>query len=390
VAPDPSSRSAELAAATGTLRERYEAELAQRGYRADAAQLRALEHLEALRAQLLAAPPHARWLRWRWRRQPAPAGLGLYLYGGVGRGKTWLMDLFYDSLAPLPRERSHFHHFMRDVHAALRTLRRRHSPLDAVAAVLARRARVLCLDELYVADIADAMILGGLFEALLRRQVRLVITSNLPPRELYRDGLQRVRFLPAIALLERALELVPVDGGVDYRLAQLRARPIYLDSTAGDSNARLQVLFDALAGEHGDEHAILEIQGRALRTLRRRGDVVWFDFRTLCEGARSPSDYVEIALEFRTVLLSDVPVFRDSAQDDAARRFIALIDEFYDQGTKLVLSAAAPPQALYRAQRLQFEFQRASSRLVEMQTDAYLARPHRAAPASAADPTRVT
>jgi cell division protein ZapE len=361
----------------GPLRSRYALELAQRGYRADAAQDRAIERLEALRARLLAVPRRPWWLR--WRPAPGPAGSGLYLYGGVGRGKTWLMDLFYESLGSLPRERSHFHHFMRAVHAGLRQQRARRSPLDAVAAALAARARVLCLDELYVADIADAMILGSLFEALLRRQVQLVITSNLPPHELYRDGLQRSRFLPAIATLERALELVPVDGGVDYRLVQLRARPIYLDSAAADSAARMRALFDALAAKHTDAPAMIQILGRPVPALRRSGDVVWFDFATLCEGARSQNDYVEIAQEFRTVLLSAVPVFTDAAQDDAARRFIALVDEFYDQGTKLVLSAAAPPEALYRAQRLRFEFQRASSRLVEMQTEAYLARAHRSA-----------
>jgi cell division protein ZapE len=360
---------------TGPLRARYAAELTQRGYRADAAQDYALERLEALRARVLAAP--RRWWWSGWRQRPAPSSSGIYLYGGVGRGKTWLMDLFYDSLAPLPRERRHFHHFMRDVHEGLAQLHSRRSPLDAVAGALAARARVLCLDELFVADIADAMILGALFEALLRRRVYLVITSNVPPRELYRDGLQRERFRPAIALLERALELVPVDGDVDYRLLQLRARPIYLDSTAPDSAARMQALFDLLAGERGDEHSMLQIQGRPLPTLRRRGEVVWFDFATLCEGPRSQTDYVEIALEFRTVLLSSVPVFLDATQDDAARRFIALVDEFYNQGTKLVLSAAAPPAALYRAERLRFEFRRASSRLVEMQTEEYLARPHR-------------
>jgi cell division protein ZapE len=357
---------------------RYRVELAQRGYRADAAQDLALERLEALRARLLDVPRRPWWSR--WRQAPGLAGSGIYLHGGVGRGKTWLMDLFHDSLGSLPRERSHFHHFMRDVHAKLGQVRHRRSPLDAVAAAIAARARVLCLDELYVADIADAMILGGLFEALLRRQVQLVITSNRPPHELYRGGLQRSRFLPAIALLERALELVPVDGDVDYRLAQLRARPIYLDSTAADTAARMQALFDALSGEQGDAPAMIEILGRPIPALRRSGDIVWFEFGTLCEGARSQNDYVELAQEFRTVLLSAVPVFTDEAQDDAARRFIALVDEFYDQGTKLVLSAAAAPEALYRAQRLRFEFQRASSRLVEMQTEAYLARAHRGAP----------
>ncbi|HXN11089.1 MAG TPA: cell division protein ZapE [Steroidobacteraceae bacterium] len=386
MAPDPTTRTSEATAATaaGPLRTRYEAELAQRGYRLDAAQQQAVGRLEALRTRLLAAPRRPWWSRWRAARRGS-AGPGVYLYGGVGRGKTWLMDLFYDSLGALPRERSHFHHFMRDVHTTLRALRRRRAPLEAVAAGLAERARVVCLDELYVADIADAMILGALFEALLRRDVQLVITSNLPPQGLYRDGLQRSRFLPAIELLERTLELVPVDGAIDYRLAQLRARPIYLDSVAGDSRERMQSLFEALAGEHGLGPAALEIQGRPVRALRRRGDVVWFDFPTLCEGARSQTDYVELAMEFRTVLLSDVPVFVDATQDDAARRFIALVDEFYDQGTKLVLSAAAAPAALYRAQRLKFEFQRASSRLVEMQTEEYLARPHRAAVATPGD-----
>ncbi len=357
----------------------------QRGYRVDAAQQRAIVRLEALRARLLAATTRPWWSRWRTPR--GSAGPGIYLYGGVGRGKTWLMDLFYDSLGALPRERSHFHHFMRDVHASLRALRHRRAPLDAVAAGFAARARVWCLDELYVADVADAMILGTLFEALLRRQVQLVITSNLPPQQLYRDGLQRSRFLPTIALLERALELVPVDGPTDYRLAQLRSRPIYFDSTAGDSRERMQSLYESLSGDRGTEPVMLEVQGRTVRALRRHGDVVWFDFRTLCAGARSQDDYVEIAMEFRTVLLSDVPVFEDATQDDAARRFIALVDEFYDQGTKLVVSAAAAPAALYRAQRLQFEFQRSSSRLVEMQGEDYLARPHRTAPATPGGPS---
>jgi cell division protein ZapE len=386
VAPDPTTRSSEAgAAAAAPLRSRYEAELAQRGYQADRAQQQAIVRLEALRTRLLAATPRPWWSR--WRTPLGSAGPGIYLYGGVGRGKTWLMDLFYDSLGALPRERSHFHHFMRDVHASLRALRQRRAPLDAVAAGFAERARVLCLDELYVADIADAMILGTLFEALLRREVQLVITSNLPPRGLYRDGLQRSRFLPTIALLERALELVPVDGATDYRLAQLRARPIYFDSAALDSRERMLWTYETLAGVRGADPLMLEIQGRAVRALGRRGDVVWFDFPTLCEGPRSHGDYVEISMEFRTVLLSDVPVFEDATQDDAARRFIALVDEFYDQGTKLVLSAAAAPAALYRAQRLQFEFQRASSRLVEMQGEEYLARPHRSARATPGGPS---
>ena len=238
------------------------------------------------------------------------------------------------------------------------------------------RARVLCLDELYVSDIADAMILGALFEELLRQGVTLVFTSNLPPSQLYRDGLQRARFLPAIALLEGALDVLPLDGGIDYRLRQLRQARIYLDSTAADTTARLETLFRQLAGEHGDPGAELQVQGRRLRARRRSSDVVWFDFATLCTGARSQVDYIEIARDFHTVFVSDVPRLGE-ADDNAARRFIALVDEFYDQGVKLVLSAAAEPALLYGGERLRFEFQRTQSRLVEMQSEEYLARAHR-------------
>jgi cell division protein ZapE len=304
---------------------------------------------------------------------------GVYLWGGVGRGKTWLMDLFYDSLPLRARRRSHFHHFMRDIHEQLRQIGARRDPLDLVARRIARQARILCLDELYVDDIVDAMLLGGLFEALLRYDVLLVITSNLPPRELYRDGLQRSRFLPAIALLERALDVLAVDGGVDYRLRQLQRRPIYLVSHAADSTAQLQSLFDELAGEHGARETELRVSGRRLRALRRRGDVVWFSFAALCEAPFGANDYADIAHVFSTVLLSDVPAFTTPEQDNAARRFIALIDEFYDQGVKLVLSAAAPPAELYRGELLQLGFRRTASRLVEMQTESYLARPRRGA-----------
>jgi len=381
-----------------TLRQRYQRELAAHGYQPDAAQSAAIERLEALRARLLGEPRIGLWARLRRRLGPAAdagaaavAGAvvgagsgpgtgghrGLYLWGGVGRGKTWLMDLFYQSLPPPARQRSHFNRFMAEVHRQLRQIGARREPLRLLARRMARHTRVLCLDELQVSDIVDAMLLGALFEALLQHGVLLVITSNLAPRELYRDGLQRERFLPAIALLERDLEVLHVDGGVDYRLRQLQRRPIYLDSRAADSSAQLQALFDALAGEHGDSATELRIGGRKLRALRRRGDVVWFSFATLCQGARSPADYVDIAHEFHTVVLSDVPVFTEPQQDDEARRFIALIDELYDQGVKLALSAAAPPAELYRGERLQLEFRRTASRLIEMQTESYLARPRR-------------
>jgi len=364
-----------------TLHERYARELAARGYQADAAQCAALAPLEALRTQALERGRLSFWRRLLsrafWRGGTQRGTSGVYLYGGVGRGKTMLMDLFYDSLPQLGRRRCHFHHFMRDVHERLRQQSARRAPIAAVARALAAHTQVLCLDELYVSDIADAMILAGLFEGLLRHGVLLVITSNQAPHELYRDGLQRSRFLPTIALLEHRLVQCPLDGGVDYRLRQLQRAAIYLDSRDSDSSARLQRLFTELAGEGGHSRTEVVILGRTVAAVRCRADVVWFDFQTLCASARSQNDYVDLAQEFRTVLVSDVPVFSTPEQDDAARRFIALVDEFYDQGTKLVLSAAAPPAELYRSGRLQLEFQRTSSRLIEMQSAAYLARTRR-------------
>jgi cell division protein ZapE len=213
----------------------------------------------------------------------------------------------------------------------------------------------------------------------LRQGVWLVITSNQAPADLYKDGLQRSRFLPTIAMLERELEQFPLAGQQDYRLRQLQRAPIYLDSNASDSQAQLQRLFATLAGEEGDTRQSLSILGRTLPVVRCRGDVAWFEFDVLCEGSRSQNDYADLAQEFRTIMLSHVPIFSAPEQDDAARRFIALVDEFYDQGTKLILTAAAPPQELYRGQRLAAAFQRTASRLVEMQTPVYLARPRREA-----------
>jgi cell division protein ZapE len=360
----------------GDLDAAYRHALRERGHAADPAQLRAIAALEGLRLRLHEPAPRGALRDWlAGRRGAAPAIRGAHLWGGVGRGKTFLMDLFHAHVG-VPARRSHFHHFMRDVHARLRGLRDREDPLLEVAEGIARDCRVQCLDELFVGDIADAMILGGLFAALIERGVTLVCTSNQPPAELYRDGLQRQRFLPAIALLERHTELVHVDGGRDYRLRELERASLYLDSGAADAEAQLAERFTALAGHPGEQGGEITVEGRRIATRCRAEDVAWFDFAELCAGPRGTADYVEIASEYHAVLVSAVPVF-DATQDDAARRFVALVDEFYDRGVKLVVSAAAPPERIYAGERLRFEFARTASRLVEMQSHAYLAEPHR-------------
>lgn len=366
-----------------TLRTLYAQEVRNRGFGEDAAQLAAVQKLDALRERLIAQSrseqSFATRLLGRFRKSGPRAERtperGLYMWGGVGRGKTWLMDLFYQSLPFSDKRRRHFHRFMHDVHAELKSLSQHEAPLEIVADRIAEHARVLCFDELYVSDIADAMILGTLFDGLFRRGVTLVVTSNLPPRELYRNGLQRQRFVPAIDLIERHTETINVDSGVDYRLRQLTQAGTYLLSGEPDTVSRLQALFHELAD--GDEvSGSIEIEEREIPVVRASDTAVWFDFAAVCEGPRSQRDYIEIAREYQSVIVSGVPVF-DAFREDAARRFIALIDELYDRSVNLVLSAAARPHDLYRGERLRHEFLRAVSRLTEMQSEEYLAREHR-------------
>ncbi len=365
--------------ASTSLHERYARELSERGWQSDAAQLAAVTRLERLRGELVERQ-RGLGLFGRLRRQlglarSTGAPRGVYLWGGVGRGKTWLMDLFYDSLGTVPRRRRHFHHLMRDVHAGLATIRQHGEPVRLLARGLARRATLWCLDELQVTDIADAMLLGGLFEELLRQGVTLVITANVPPAGLYRDGLQRARFLPAIAMLERELDLLEVDAGADYRLRQLRRAPVYLIATDAATPARLAALFAELAGVRAEHARHIELNGRTLTANKRAGGVIWFGFANICESARSAMDYAELAQDFHTVFVTDIPRLT-ALRDDAARRLIIMVDEFYDRGVKLVVSAAAAPADLYRGERLSFDFRRTASRLAEMQSEEYLARAH--------------
>lgn len=363
------------------LRELYTQQLAERDFRADRAQLAAVEKLDDLRRRLVASreansSPLRRLLGGLGRSSAREPERGVYLWGGVGRGKTWLMDLFFQSLPFVERRRRHFHRFMHDVHAELKGLQNRASPLELVAEQIARDTRVLCFDELFVTDIADAMILGNLFEGLFKRGVTLVATSNVRPGDLYKDGLQRQRFLPAIDLIERHVDVLGVDGGTDYRLRQLKQAGTYLLSNAPDSVQRLEALFAELSDHGGYTSGSIEIEGRAIPVVRQNGSAVWFNFSALCSGPRSQDDYIEIAREFQSVIVSNVPVF-DSLRENEARRFIALVDELYDRNVNLIISAAAPPTELYCGDRLSFQFERTQSRLIEMQSEEYLAREHR-------------
>ena len=349
----------------------------------DPAQMDCARRLDELRAALIAPTAHGGMLdslrdllKLGAASDAQPPVRGLYIWGSVGRGKTFLMDLFFESLPPELARRSHFYRFMRDVHARLRALKEVENPLQQVAADLARDARVLCFDELFVSDIGDAMILGTLFEALFDRGVTLVATSNVPPDQLYKDGLQRQRFLPAIALLQRQCQVFRLDGGVDYRLRHLTQNGTYLEAAAPDTPARLENLFEALSGVVAAP-ATLDVEGRPIVARRAAPDMVWFEFGEICDGPRSQNDYIDLAHDYHTVFISDVPVFGANGED-AARRFIMLVDEFYDRGVKLVLSAAAAPTGLYQGERLRFEFERTASRLIEMQSAEYLARQHRA------------
>jgi len=299
---------------------------------------------------------------------------GLYLWGGVGRGKTWLMDLFYQSLPDHGKKRIHFHHFMAKVHKALAARPNASDPLPDIAREWAEQCRVLCFDEFFVSDIADAMLLSGLLRAMFELGVTLVATSNVAPDDLYRDGLQRAKFLPAIDALKKHTLSIHVEGERDFRLRHLQRSKIYLQPLDERAETSLEAAYRRLAGNGRDvDH--LRVNGRSIKARHCGDGVIWFGFDALCEQARSTADYIEIAHEFNTVILSDVPAL-DETNADAARRFINLIDEFYDRNVKLLISAAKPLDGLYSGKRLEFEFQRTASRLTEMQSNDYLSQPH--------------
>ncbi len=348
----------------------YEAELKARGYHSDPAQLRAVQALERC-AREWAEFKQARSnpLKKLINRRPIPRGV--YMYGGVGRGKSFLMDCFYQSVPLRRKTRLHFHEFMREVHRELADLQGTVNPLDALGERMARRHRLICFDEFHVADITDAMILHRLLQALFDHGVGFVTTSNFRPDDLYPNGLHRDRILPAIALLNERMEVVNVDNGTDYRRRTLEHLTLYHTPLGPVADAAMDAAFSELAETH-DEDPVLHIEHREIRARRRAGGVVWFDFDTLCGGPRSQNDYLEIATQFHTVLLSGVPHMPVNMASQA-RRFTWLVDVLYDRRVKLIMSAAVSPEGLYTEGPLAHEFPRTVSRLHEMQSAEFLA-----------------
>jgi len=330
---------------------RYEQDIALHGFLSDAAQRHAVELLQALYQRLVcveAAPSMlARLLAFVRPSQSLPVQ-GLYFWGGVGRGKTYLMDVFYESRPFERKMRVHVHRFMQRVHQELRSFDGHKNPLEKVADKLSGEARIICFDEFFVSDITDAMILGTLMQALFARGVTLVSTSNIVPDGLYKDGLQRARFLPAIELLKHHTLVVNVDGGVDYRLRALEQAALYHSPLGAPAEAAMRENFEALVPdiEEIEADVALEVEGRIIRARFEAEDVAWFDFDTLCDGPRSQNDYIELARIYHAVLVTNVPVL-GGQKDDQARRFVNMVDEFYDRSVKLVISAAVPLTELY-------------------------------------------
>ncbi|MFN7726197.1 MAG: cell division protein ZapE [Rubrivivax sp.] len=352
------------------VRQLFEATLAERGYTADEAQWRAIAALERCEQE---------WADYKARRRNAitkllvkpPIPRGVYMYGGVGRGKSFLMDSFFQAVPLQRKTRLHFHEFMREVHRELQDLKGQADPLDELGRRISRRFRLICFDEFHVADVTDAMILHRLLVALFANRVSIVTTSNFHPDGLYPNGLHRDRILPAIELLKQHMEVVNVDAGIDYRRRTLQQVPMYHCPLGEAADAAMAQAFNTLA-EARDEDPVLHIEHRELPAKRRAGGVVWFDFKTLCGGPRSQNDYLELAARFHTVLLSNVPEMPPRLASEA-RRFTWLVDVLYDRRVKLIVSAALPPERLYTEGPLAHEFPRTVSRLHEMQSAEFLA-----------------
>lgn len=365
---------------------RYLQALQEGSHQPDDVQREAVSRLDAIYQELLtrpeSVPPAGGGLRAKFSKLLGKREVtatdpvrGLYMWGGVGRGKTWLMDMFYQSLPGERKQRLHFHRFMLRVHEELTALQGHSDPLEIVADRFKAETDVLCFDEFFVSDITDAMLLGGLMKALFSRGITLVATSNIPPNDLYRNGLQRARFLPAIEAIKEHCDIMNVDAGIDYRLRTLTQAHLWLSPLNDDTHAQMDKLWLALAGAKREHKPVLDINHRPLATLGSENQTLAVSFATLCIDARSQHDYIALSRLFHTVMLFDVPVMTPLMESEA-RRFIALVDEFYERHVKLVVSAEVPLYEIYQGERLKFEFQRCLSRLQEMQSEEYLKRPH--------------
>ena len=365
---------------------RYQQALEAGEYQADEVQRRAVTQLDRIYQALLqkpAASAPAGGLRGKLSRLLGKGGetapqrpvQGLYMWGGVGRGKTWLMDMFFHSLPGDRKMRLHFHRFMLRVHEELTELQGRENPLEIVADGFKAETNVLCFDEFFVSDITDAMLLATLLQALFARGITLVATSNIPPDDLYRNGLQRARFLPAIDLINEYCDVMNVDAGIDYRLRTLTQAHLYLTPLNDQTRATLDRMFIKLAGKAGEDAPVLQINHRPLQAIRSVDGVLAVDFHTLCEEARSQLDYIALSRLYHSVILYNVQVM-GPLKENTARRFLALVDEFYERHIKLVIGAEASMFEIYQGVQLKFEFQRCLSRLQEMQSEEYLKLPH--------------
>jgi len=362
--------------------QRYQADLEQGKILPDPAQAHAVDELQLVYDALLrhwqsnSSAGKLSLFRRVFNKSVTPVR-GLYFWGGVGRGKTYLMDLFFHCLPSERKKRMHFHRFMQMVHQGLNARKQQKNPLHALALELAEEIDVICFDEFFVSDIGDAMILGNLMQTLLTEGVTLIATSNIEPQRLYENGLQRTNFLPAIALIKQYTRIVNIDSGVDYRLRSLEQAELYHSPLDAVAERQLHDYFEKLSAglESGVNHE-LEILGRSIRSRLWSADLVWFEFAEICDGPRSAADYIEIAQTYHSVIISNVPQFNEY-KDDMARRFVSLVDEFYDHKVKLILSAAVPLKDIYQGSELKFVFERTRSRLLEMQSHEYLALQHR-------------
>lgn len=358
-----------------TPKQRYSADLQRPDFTADPIQAAAVDQLDILFHALQTRARPATNVLSRFFHKPNPIK-GIYLWGSVGRGKTYLMDCFYESLHGVKKQRVHYHRFMLDIHARLKVLPKSPNPLTIVGKQLADSVEVLCLDEFHVTDVADAMLLAGLLTALFSHGVTLVATSNTAPDDLYLNGLQRERFMAAIALLKQHTHEINLHQGTDYRLVHLEKGETFMVAVDGAMYSLLDTRLIELAPTNIERNCSLEINGRRVLARAESDDVVWFDFNEICNTPRAAQDYLELARNYHTVLVSAIPKMGE-AQESAAKRFMHMIDAFYDHHVKLVATAEAPPQGLYHGRHLAGVFDRTVSRLIEMNTRDYLALPHK-------------